>query len=108
MKLFDPTKTPKQDEAGTIWHPDMDAVLPCEDSTFEQAVKAAKALGFEIKFVAFEDQAEDEDDAETLWDPNPPDGDGWSLVAKFNTVECDYYAAFVRPALSGQAKKGEG
>lgn len=98
--MFDPAKLPAPDEMGFFFHPD----IPGEDESDD--VKAlCRELGFDVTAVGMEDDApelsdawgEDEDmTAPTRWTPTPPAGDGWMLVAKYDT-EDGPYAMFVRP-----------
>ena len=64
-----------------------------------------KALGFDAAAVAMEDDAPELSDdwsgseditAPARWAPTPPAGEGWMLVAKYDT-EDGPHAMFVRP-----------
>ena len=99
-EMFDPEKLPPPDEMGFFFHPD----IPGEDEDDDVHTMCLE-LGFDAKAVAMEDDApalidewfEAEDmTAPARWTPTPPKGDGWKLVAKYDT-EDGPAAMFVTP-----------
>ena len=111
--MFEPEKLPAPDEMGFFFHPD----IPGEDES-DDVRALCLALGFDAAGVAMEDDApalsdewaEAEDmTAPTRWTPTPPNGDGWTLVAKYDT-EDGPAAMFVRPNVEvrrGPTTEGE-
>ena len=98
--MFEPAKLPAPDEMGFFFHPD----IPGEEET-DDVHALCKALGFDAAAVAMEDDAPELSDdwseseditAPTRWTPTPPAGEGWMLVAKYDT-EDGPHAMFVRP-----------
>lgn len=97
--MFEPEKLPAQDEMGFFFHPD----IPGEEEG-DDVRALCLALGFDAKSVAMEDDnpaladewAAEDMTAPTRWNPTPPTGDGWQLVAKYDT-EDGPAAMFVRP-----------
>lgn len=98
--MFEPEKLPAPDEMGFFFHPD----IPGEDES-DDVRALCKALGFDAAAVDMESDApelsdawhEDEDmTAPTRWTPTPPAGEGWILVAKYDT-EDGPCAMFVTP-----------
>lgn len=99
--MFEPEKLPPPDEYGFFVHPD---IPDDEDSDDVRALYLA--LGFDAACVGMEydapgclDEYVDDEDmtAPTRWTPTPPKGEGWMLVAKYDT-EDGPYAMFVRRA----------
>jgi hypothetical protein len=98
--MFKLEKLPAPDEMGFFHHPD----IPGEDESDD--VKAlCREMGFDAKGVDMESDAPDlsdryGDDGDVSavfdWNPTPPKGDGWMLVAKFDT-EDGPHAMFVKP-----------
>lgn len=98
--MFEPAKLPAPDDMGFFCHPD----VPGEEESDD--VKAlCLAFGFDATAVAMEYDAPELADAwikaedmtaPTRWTPTPPKGDGWILVAKYDT-EDGPHAMFVRP-----------
>lgn len=106
--MFEPEKLPAPDEMGFFFHPD----IPGEEESDD--VKALfRAMGFEAAAVFMSDDEPDLYDewneteeltAALRWVPMPPNGDGWIIVAKFDT-EDGPCAMFVRPvSVEGEAK----
>lgn len=99
--MFDPARLPPPDAMGFFSHPD----LP-ETDEGQSIVPLIDEMGFESAFVSMDYNApEDLLDAwyergdmaaPTRWEPTPPQGGGWQLVAKYDT-ESGPYAMFVRP-----------
>ena len=110
-KLFDPSRQPPLDECGFTDHPDIDQFMVGFDGgewkeDDEGIVSREKLLaaGWESAFVAMEyDVTDDEFDAwmergepgAPGWTPTIPNGDGWQLVARYDT-EDGPAAMFVR------------
>lgn len=98
--MFEPEKLPAPDEMGFFFHPD----IPGEEESDD--VKAlCRAMGFQTWIVFMEydepDLYDEWHESEELtavlrWVPMPPAGDGWIIVAKFDT-EDGPCALFVRP-----------
>ena len=99
--MFDPETLPPPDESGCFVHPDVPGEKESDD------VRAlCRELGYDLDIVEFEYDATDrlhddyyERDDKTAvgrWSPTPPDGEGWMLVAKYET-ESGPCACFVRP-----------
>lgn len=87
--MFEPERLTAPDEMGFFFHPD----IPGEDESDDVAA-LLKDLGFEVSGVLMKDDNDElsdawhEDDdvtAPTSWTPTPPKGDGWILVAKFDS-----------------------
>ncbi len=99
--LFAPERLPQPDEYGFFLHPDIPDTK--ED---ESIVSPLKALGYEAAFVGMDvdapealiDDYFDKNDLSAVkrWTPTRPQGEGWTLVAKYDT-EDGPYAMFVRP-----------
>lgn len=94
--MFEPEKLPVPDEMGFFLHPD----IPVDD-----VKQRCKALGFGVSAVDMESDAPELSDAwhvdedmtaPTRWTPTPPAGEGWILVAKYDT-EDGPCALFVTP-----------
>lgn len=100
LKMFAPERLPQPDEMGFFCHPD----VPDDEEVDVRPL--ITALGYETAFVGMDyDAPEDLVDAwyeeqdmtaPSRWSPTPPDGDGWTLAAKYDT-ESGPYAMFVRP-----------
>lgn len=107
--MFEPEKLPLPDENGYFFHPD----IPGEEEG-DDVRAMCRALGFNVAVVEFEYDAEDnlhdefyEREDETAvgrWNPGQPDGEGWQLVAKFNT-EQGPCAMFVQSLTSIEGEK---
>lgn len=108
--LFDPARMPALDDMGYAFHPDIDQFMQSssddpnndEDAYLEDA-KLHEA-GFESHYVEFDGDCTDEaivkryfedGDGPIGWEPSRPNGDGWQLVAIYDT-ENGPYAMFVR------------
>jgi len=100
VAIFDPIKLPLPDAMGFFFHPD----IPGDDES-DDVRALCKSIGFDVAVVDMEGDNEllsdawheDEDlTAPARWTPTPPNGEGWSLVAKYDT-EDGPYAMFVRP-----------
>lgn len=98
--MFEPERLPEPDEMGFFEHPDIPDV---EEEL--SILPPLKKLGFEAAFIGMDDDAPEElvdawyaeeMSAPSRWTPTKPDGDGWVLVAKYDT-ENGPYAMFVRP-----------
>ena len=99
--LFDQERMPAPDEYGYFFHPD----IPGEDEG-DDIRAMLRDLGYSAAVVEFEYDATDKlhDDyyeredqtAVGRWTPSAPDGDGWMLVAKYET-EDGPQALFVAP-----------
>jgi len=96
---FDPARLPASDEMGFFMHPD----VPGETESDNVAIMLRK-MGFEHVAALmsydepdlYEEWIENEKGTAVLrWVPIPPTGDGWTLVAKFDT-EYGPCALFVR------------
>lgn len=96
--MFEVTRLPAPDDMGFFYHPD----IPGEEET-DNVRQMCLDLGFNTAAVAMEYDApelfdawcEDEDMTAPLrWTPTSPAGDGWILVAKYDT-EDGPYAMFV-------------
>lgn len=99
--MFEPENLPAPDEMGFFFHPD----IPGEDESDDVRALCLE-LGFNTAAVAMEDDAPELSDlwheaddmtAPTRWTPTPPTGDGWTLVAKYDTDDGPC-AMFVRPS----------
>jgi hypothetical protein len=108
--LFDLARMPALDDMGYAFHPDIDQFMHSESNdpaNDEEAYLDAKRLseaGFEDHFVGFDGDCRDKairdryfegGDGPIGWEPSKPDGDGWLLVAIYDT-ENGPYAMFVR------------
>lgn len=98
--MFELEKLSAPDEMGFFSHPD----IPGEEES-DDVRALCLALDFDATTVAMEDDAPALADewakAEDMtvpmrWVPTPPNGDGWMLVAKYDT-EDGPCAMFVRP-----------
>lgn len=108
--LFDPSRMPERDDMGFACHPDLDLLLRSEsddpvndESAYLDQAKLREA-GFEDHYVEFDGDCEDEairhryfGEGEGVigWNPSMPEGDGWLMVAVYDT-EDGPYAMFVR------------
>jgi hypothetical protein len=107
--MFEPEKLPQPDEYGYFFHPD----IPGEEESDDVRAMLRK-LGYRAAVVQFEYDAPDEvcDDyyeredqtAVGRWKPTVPDGDGWQLVAKYDT-EDGPCALFVQTLTDDDCKK---
>ena len=91
--MFELERLPPPDEYGLFFHPD----IPGNEESDDVAALCAD-LGWECEFVPGEELLNDdtcEYDARG-WTPDPPPGEGWRLVAVYDT-EDGPYAMFVRP-----------
>lgn len=99
--MFEPEKLSQPDEYGYFFHPD----IPGEDEG-DDVRAMCRELGFEVAVVEFEYDApqelhdayyeKEDQSAVGRWNPTPPEGDGWQLVAKYDT-EDGPCAMFVQP-----------
>ncbi len=105
--LYAPERAPNRDEYGCFYHPD----IPSWDDEREESIAPLlKAQGFDLQCVPgdFSDEAMEEG-GERYWQEmrewNPePEGDGWRLVAIYDT-EDGPYSMFVKPlAQAGDAE----
>lgn len=105
--LYASERTPNRDEYGCFYHPD----IPSWDDEREESIAPLlKAQGFDLQCVPgdFSDEAMEEG-GERYWQEmrewNPePEGDGWRLVAIYDT-EDGPYSMFVKPlAQTGDAE----
>lgn len=98
--LFDPARMPYRDAFGFASHPDLD-MFTTEAAVYDEAALARS--GFALAARAAQDDApelvsayaEFDENAIARWQPTPPDGDGWRLVAVYDT-EAGPLAYFVR------------
>lgn len=105
--LYAPERAPNRDEYGCFYHPD----IPSWDDEREESIAPLlKAQGFDLQCVPgdFSDEAMEEG-GERYWQEmrewNPePEGDGWRLVAIYDT-EDGPYSMFVKPL--AQARDAE-
>ncbi|MFA6204169.1 MAG: hypothetical protein WC710_13415 [Gallionella sp.] len=91
--MFELDRLPKPDEYGFFCHPD----VPGEEESDDVPALCADA-GWECSLVSGDDIVDEgscEYDA-TKWTPEAPAGDGWLLVAVYDT-EDGPYAMFVKP-----------
>lgn len=108
--LFDQSRMPEPDDMGFACHPDLDLLLrsesddPVNDENAYLDEKKLREAGFEDHYVEFDGDCEDEairasyfdsGDGVVGWAPSKPDGDGWQLVAVYDT-ENGPYAMYVR------------
>jgi hypothetical protein len=98
--LYAPERLPpRHPEYGDTYHPDLPS---WPDDEQQSIVPLLHAQGFEVRFVQgeFSEDVFDDDGAyrEEMrnWQPEPPAGDAWRLVAVGDT-EDGPYATFVRP-----------
>lgn len=105
--IYAPERAPNRDEYGCFYHPD----IPSWDDEREESIAPLlKAQGFDLQCVPgdFSDEAMEEG-GERYWQEmrewNPePEGDGWRLVAIYDT-EDGPYSMFVKPlAQAGDAE----
>lgn len=99
---FEAARLPARDEYGHVQHPDMDGIGWDEFDMGPQL----RAIGWQSKTVAFEDDASSEaqdrySDSNSpdcsYWTPTPPEGASWLLAAIYDT-EDGPVALFVRSA----------
>jgi len=93
--MVEADRLPERDANGYVWHPDIPEP-PTDDEEAELA-PAIEALGFDVASVFFSDDASvdaSSPDA-SAWLPTPPIGDGWQLIAIFDTEDMPV-ATFVR------------
>jgi hypothetical protein len=98
--MFEIERLPAPDNMGFFFHPD----IPGNDES-DDVVALCKQIGFQAAFVSMDSDAPDDvidaygngDIAacSAAWTPTKPDGDGWLLVAKYDT-EDGLVAMFVR------------
>lgn len=108
--LFDLARMPALDDMGYAFHPDIDLFVhsnsddQANDEDAYVDVKKLREAGFEDHYVEFDGDCADEsiikryfEDCEGPigWEPTKPEGDGWMLVAIYDT-ENGPYAMFVR------------
>ncbi len=105
--LYAPERAPNRDEYGCFYHPD----IPSWDDEREESIAPLlKAQGFDLQCVPGDFSYEAmEEGGERYWQEmrewNPePEGDGWRLVAIYDT-EDGPYSMFVKPlAQAGDAE----
>lgn len=118
--MLAPERMPSRDENGFVQHPDLDNLLidppeGAEEDNAELPLDAAKFrnAGYDWAGVAMDAQLAEDHPAWhryfTLgepncsgWEPDPPPGDGWRLVAIWDT-EDGPQAMFVRPLTEAAA-----
>lgn len=100
--LLAPEAMPPRDAEGWATHPDLDQLLrdpTCPDGSVDEELyldpDKVKAAGYTFATVALDAQANDDDLAYQeyftfgqgcrLWEPDPPAGEGWRLVAVYDT-----------------------
>ncbi|CAN7344718.1 hypothetical protein LJR168_001969 [Pseudoxanthomonas sp. LjRoot168] len=96
--LFAPEAMPVRDESGYAHHPDLDRFMvgdEPDDITLD--THAIRDAGFEVSFHGLDvdhDEGEPEHDeywadggGVTKWQPSSPDGEGWQLVAVYDTED---------------------
>lgn len=102
--LFDPSRLPERDADGTVIHPDFE-LYEAEDGAVMTSKFAAAdwenrgVLASEQREFCYDDETaevESETGCFALWQPTPPDGDGWLLAAIYET-ENGPQAMFARP-----------
>jgi hypothetical protein len=99
--LFDPARLPPPDEMGYYFHPDIPEDHDNDPADTEVIAANLRAKGWECCFQGG-DEFVDPDTCEydmRKWTPPMPSGDGWQLVAQYDT-EDGPCAMFVRPARS--------
>jgi len=108
--LFDPATLPPRDEYGYTWHPDLDERF--EDPELgEEYVSSERfrAHGLELSCQQFEYDSVTEEmrnryfeagEAVPDWQPTLPEGEGWRVVAIYDT-EDGPAALFVRDIAQG-------
>ncbi|MGC1549865.1 MAG: hypothetical protein WA777_15190 [Rhodanobacter sp.] len=95
--LFDPARLPARDKNGFTYHPDLDGDRWQLDA-MEEYLDVAKfrAAGFETASIDFEFDATSElvdswiESGEpdcSAWNPSTPKGDGWLLIAIYDTED---------------------
>lgn len=107
--LFDPAKLPERDADGYTFHSDLEQFLDGAESEDDMvlASERLRAAGWEWHYDALEhdDRPEaqearneyfDDGMGVTKWQPATPEGEGWQLVAIYDT-EDGAYAMHVRP-----------
>ena len=109
--LFDAARMPPRDADGYVWHPDLDERFQHDEWEEYVDLKKFHAVGFQMTTVAFEYDATEEmlklyyEDGEpgcNSWTPTVPDGEGWQLIAVYDS-EDGPHAMFVRSILRGKA-----
>lgn len=99
-RFFNPDAQPYRDHFGFTSHPDL-ALFTADDGGPNRP--ALLDAGFVLETVALGDDhpgllegyLEGDEFAIRRWDPTPPEGDGWQLVAVYDT-ESDPLAVFVQ------------
>ena len=105
---FELARLPVPDERGFFMHPD----VPGEAKSTDSVIMLHK-MGFEHIAVLmcydepdlYEEWIENEKGTAVLrWVPIPPTGDGWTLVAKFDTEygPCALFVRAVTPGIDGK------
>jgi hypothetical protein len=96
--LFNASRLPARDEMGYVQHPDFGIIfdgLGINDEG-ESACEYIEKLGYEFEGVSLEDDADDEvaaryfnegDPDISAWQPTSPTGEGWSLLAIFDSED---------------------
>lgn len=105
--LFAPDAMPARDESGYAYHPDLDRFTEGEE--WEDArlnAEALRAAGFDFVcrgLDADHDEGEPEHDqywvdgmGPALWQPKTPEGEGWQLVAVYDTEDFGPQAMWLR------------
>lgn len=109
-QLLAAERMPARDEDGSVVHPDLELLMvdpPVGDD--EQYIDADKVreAGYEAAYVTMDAQLAEEHPAYhryfelghgdfSGWEPEPPAGDGWRMVAAYDTDDGPA-AMFVRP-----------
>ena len=99
--LFDPDRMPYRDAYGFVSHPDLD-LFTNESAVYDEDALARS--GFALAALSSQDDTPElmaayeghDEHAMARWEPTPPAGDGWRLVAIYDT-EAGPLAHFVRP-----------
>jgi hypothetical protein len=109
QKLFNPARLPTRDADGMTYHPDLGEDRFQHDVHEEYLdLEKFRAVGFETSSVSFEydatgklmDHFSDTGEADcAAWTPSYPKGDGWQLIAIYDT-EDGPLALYVRPLTS--------
>jgi hypothetical protein len=107
--LYDPERLPPRHvETGETYHPDLPS---WPDDEQQSILPLLHAQGFDVQFVqgdflegVFEDAEAYRKEMRT-WQPRPPAGDGWRLVAVGDT-EDGPYATFIRPLSLADGQAG--
>lgn len=105
--MLNQARMPARDEEGYVQHPDLDLLLeePAEDMTVDSDTPIdetkVRAAGFEPAYISMPvDHPASRDYLEfgtcIDWEPDAPEGDGWRLVAVYDTDDGPA-AMFVRP-----------